>query len=254
MKKVPKQLHDQLLRLDAAILSEDLQQTLDIVGVIDWSTYNLAALANLPHTQSVSVLRILTSQDQRFRAPHPRSKNMFFEKVFSAALQKGFDPYAEDCLWDITNNPPCAHTKHIAKLLDAHPHTNLQSSSFVAYVCSNYLVHPWLLKYTLSLPNAPQWLQHENALFDTIWNGEVCSRHDEKDILLAHQYLLDNNAIITAEFLSRFQQEVVANQSEYPDVQKQIEHMYYTTHNLYEKRLLNTATHNAGSTLATRKM
>lgn len=253
MKKIPKKLHDQLLHLDAAILNEDIQQSLDVIEEINWTTYNLAALANLPHTQSVSVLRVLTSQDHRFRIDHPRRKNMFFEKVFSAALQKGFDPYAEECLWDLTNNLPCAHTKHIAKLLDSHPHANLQFSSFVAYVCSNYLVHPWLLKYTLSLPNAPQWLQHEKTLFDAIWNGEVCNRNDEKDVLLAHQYLLDNNAIITAEFLSRFQN-VVANQSEYPDVQKQIEHMYQTTHNLYEKRLLNTATHNTGSAVAARKM
>lgn len=252
MKKIPKKLHKQLMQLDAAILSEDLQKSIDCVDEIDWTTYTLAALANLPYKESVSVLRILSSQEQRFRDAKPRGKNVFFQKVFVAALQKGFDPYAEEILWDIVNDRPTPHCKQIAKLLDANPHTNMQSSSFVAYVCSNYLVHPWLLKHTLGLPHAANWLAQEPLLFSNIWNGEAQSVRDQKDVVLAHQYLLNNNAIITANFLTRFQN--IVDNEEWPDVQHEVEGLYQTTRAAYEKRLLNAVTQNAGSSPNARKM
>lgn len=252
MKKIPKKLHEQLMQLDAAILNEDLQKSIDCVQKIDWHTYTLASLANLPYKESISVLRVLSSQDQRFRNTKPRGKNVFFQKVFAFALQKGFDPYAESILWDIANELPAPCCKQIAKLLDAHPHTNMQSSSFVAYVCSNYLVHPWLLKYTLSLPNAAAWLAQENQLFDSIWNGEAYDLRDQKDVMLAHQYLVANNAPITADFLYRFQS-IVENE-EWPDVQGEVERLYQTTRAIYEKRLLSAVTQNAGLPLSVRKI
>ncbi len=241
MKKIPTKLNEDLVRLTTAIGNDDLQQALNAVGLIDWPTYTLVSLANF--NLKNDVLWNLMQHDNQFRKTAPRKKNMFFEKVFKAALQKGFDPYAEDTMFDIHNTPASPFVKHFAKIMDAHSHIDLQHSSFLASVCCNYLVHPWMLKYALNLPNAAASLRHETGLFDRIWDAEPTAHADEKDILIAHQYLLDHNALISSEFVERMEK-LIDIPSEYPDIQKRAEELCRVTRSAYEKQMLLSATHN----------
>lgn len=240
MKKIPEKLNENLLRLTTAIKNSDLQQALDAVELVDWPTYTVVSLANLNIENQI--LWALMQHDDRCRKTAPRKKNVFFEKVFTAALEKGFDPYAEDKIFDLHNTPPSSFVKHFAKIMDAHPHKHLQHSSFLASVCCNYLVHPWMLKYALNLPNAAAALRQETSLFDHIWNGETTDHADEKDILIAHQYLLDHKAPITFKFVQRLEK-LIDIPSKYPDIQKRAEELCRVTRSAYEKQILLSATH-----------
>lgn len=242
MKIIPKKLNAQLLEFDQAVLNEDALRAMRLVEDIDWKKYNTAASANLPHKQSVSVLRCLLSQDTRFCLDNTK-KNTFFENVFKSALSHGFDPYTEEFLWDVVNNTNSRQDKSvckkIARMLDATDHTHLQYSSFLKYVCTNYLVQPWLLKYTLSLPSASVWVENEETLFDDIWEGQSTGPEDEKDIRTAHRYLLDAHAPISSSFV-KFMQWFGESCFDSPNVEKEIKNVFAATKSLYEKRnLLN---------------
>jgi len=252
MKQLPKKLRGHLDEFVSAVCNQKLDDALHLMEKIDWKKYNRANQYDLPLKDRRSVLFWLGHQYEEFHRKHPRANNLFFTKVFQAALDNGFDPYTEDHFWQMTNDHRTPELKAITKILDAHPHDNLQQSSLLSYVCSNYLVHPWLLKQTLNLPNASLWLQHETTLFEQIWDGQINSEADEKDVCLAHQLLVDHNAIISAKFAAKCPELIELFDDS--GIHAEIKHILEDAQTQYQKNLLLAATASQDQRGATRKM
>jgi len=252
MKQIPKKLRSQLDEFISAVCNQKLDEALQLMEKIDWKTYNRANQYDLPLKDRKSVLFWLGNQYSEFRRKHPRSNNLFFKKVFQAALDNGFDPYTEDQFWQMANDYLTPELKTITQMLDAHPHNNLQYSSLLSYVCGNYLVHPWLLKQTLNLPNAQVWLQHETTLFEQIWDGQMNSEGDEKDVYQAHQLLMNHNAIISEKFAAKCPEliELFDDSDIYPKIKQTLE----AAQTQYQRNLLLAATASSGKTASARKL
>lgn len=252
MKQIPKKLRSQLDEFITAVCDQKLDDALQLVEKINWKTYNRASEFDLHSKWQCSVLHWLCHQHDEFCEAHPRRKNVFFKEVFQKALDWGYDPYKEDYLWHITNNELTPSVKATAQVLDAHNHDLLQQSSLISYVCSNYLVHPWMVKYTLSLPNAQQWVQQEPELLQNIWDGQTCGDGDEKEIYMAHRYLLNNNVIVTEKFVS----DIPSLLEIYSDSQyhTQLEQLFEITRTHREKELLLSAITPTSKQSSARKM
>lgn len=252
MKQLPKKLRGHLDEFISAVCNQKLDDALHLMEKIDWEKYNRSNQYDLPLKDRRSVLFWLGHQYGEFHRKHPRTNNLFFKKVFQAALDNGFDPYTEDHFWQMANDYLTPELKTITKILDAHPHDNLQHSSLLSYVCSNYLVHPWLLKQTLNLPNASVWLQHETTLFEQIWDGEMNSEADEKEVCQAHQLLMDHDAIISATFAAKCPELIALFDDS--GIHAKIKQILEAAQVQYQKNLLLAATASQGQRGVARKM